>query len=280
MATPALRARVAVAAFGLCALAASAATAEGPRTYALVSAIGSTLQYVKPRFSTGTHLEPYQRAELQVPDATLDVAALRGLEKIVRAGDPQAKVEHLRLNPEELRDTDPAARGAIALGKVATALERMPGRERWHQVLVVAPRFVASEREGLGAKLQGVGIYVQTYERSLIDAAGTTGNIADSYETITPDGEKAEGRATAYVAPYFYAQVWVLDGRTLEVLHSTERFDLVRIRDPKSDANRIEQSIPAEKLGPLVESFVERAAERAARQAIGVVTVSEPKAVK
>lgn len=270
------------AAILVAALAALGARAEdGPRTYALVSAIGSTLQYVKPRFSTGTHLGDYQRAELAVPDASLDAAALRGLEKIVRAGDPQAKVEYLRLNPEELKDVDPVQRGGTAVGKLATALERLPGRERWHQILIVAPRYVANEREGMGAKLQGVGIYVQTLERGVFDGGGNASqNFADAYETVTPEGKKFEGRSSAFVAPFFYAQVWVLDGRTLEVINRTERFDLVRIADPASDANRIENAIPAERLGPLVEGFVEKAAERAAREAIGVVTVSEPKVVK
>ncbi len=274
--------RKAIAVLALAGLASGGARAdEGPRTYALVSAIGSTLQYVKPRFSTGSHLGEYQRAELAVPDASLDAAALRGLEKIVRAGDPQARVEYLRLNPEELKDVDPVQRGGTAVGKLATALERLPGRERWHRILIVAPRYVANEREGMGAKLQGVGIFVQTLERGVFDGGGNAAqNFTDAYETVTPDGVKFEGRSTAFVAPYFYAQVWVLDARTLEVINRTERFDLVRIADPGSDANRIENAIPAERLGPLVEGFVEKAAERAAREAIGVVTVSEPKVVK
>lgn len=260
--------------------AGSAAPPEGPRVYALVSAIGSTLQYVKPRFTTGTHRDEFQRAELTVPDVTLDMAALRGLEATIRANDPSATVEYLRLDPNELKGLEAPKKGPAAAAKVASALSRFPGRERWYQVLVVTPRHVANEREGMGSKLQGIGIYVQNLEKGVIDASGSFGDIADTYETVKPDGSKVEGRTTAYVAPFFYASVWVLDGQTLETIKVTERFDLVRVADPDSSANRIENAIPPEALGPLVEAFVQKAAEKAAREAIGVVTVGEPKVVK
>lgn len=276
-----------LAAFAIASLAAPAVAAEpaaaadnAPRTYALVSAIGSTMQYVKPRFTTGTHRDEFQRAELDVPDAALDMAALRGIESVIKGNDPSAKVEYLRLNPAELKGVDAPRKGTVAVGKVAEALKKFPGRDRWHQVVIVAPRYVANEREGMGSKLQGIGVYVQNFEKGVADASGATGNHNDQYETVTPDGKKVEEKLTAYVAPFFYVQVWVLDGQTLETLQVTERFDLVRYADPKSTAIKIEQAIPPEKLGPLVETFVEKTAERAARQAIGVVTVGEPKVVK
>lgn len=263
---------------------AGAAAAEpvdtAPRVYALVSAIGSSMQYVKPRFSTGTHLPEYQRADMQVPDATLDMAALRGIESVIKGNDPSAKVEYLRLNPAELKDVEAPRKGTVAVGKVAAALQKFPGRDKWHQVVIVAPRYVANEREGMGAKLSGIGIYVQNLEKGVADGSGTIGNHNDQYETMTPEGEKVTRSGVAYVAPYFYVQVWVLDGQTLETLQVTERFDLVRYTDPKSSAIKIEQAIPPEKLGPLVETFVEKTAQKAAREAIGVVTVGEPKVVK
>ena len=258
----------------------AAAVDTAPRIYALVSAIGSTMQYVKPRFGTGSHLGDYQRAELEVPDATLDMAALRGIESVIKGNDPSAKVEYLRLNPAELKGVEAPRKGAVAVGKVAEALKKLPGRERWHQVVIVAPRYVANEREGMGSKLQGIGVYVQNLEKGIADAGGATGNHNDQYETMTPDGKKVVSSGAAYVAPFFYVQVWVLDGQTLETLQVTERFDLVRYTDPSSSAIKIEQAIPPEKLGPLVETFVEKTAEKAARQAIGVVTVGEPKVVK
>jgi len=73
----------------------------------------------------------------------------------------------------------------------------------------------------------------------------------------------------------------VLDAATLKVMHTTERFDFQRIRDPSVAATRIENELPPEKLGPIVETFVEQGERaRRAREAIGVVSVGEPKVVK
>lgn len=257
------------------------AAAQESHTYALASAMGSTLSYVKPRFSAGTHLDPYQRAELAVPDASLDAAALRGLEKVVRLSDPEAKFVYLRLNPAEFAGVDAPRKGAVAAGKLANALERIPQRREWRQVLVLVPRYVASERAGLGSKLSGIGIYVQPVERLPRGPDGTMGDPfgADPDEgAVTPDGVPV--RKSSFIAPYFYARLWVLDAATLEVLHTTERFDFQRIRDPANAALHIEAEVPPEKLGPIVDAFVEQAAARVAQEAIGVVTVGEPKVVK
>jgi hypothetical protein len=266
----------------LVAFFAGAASAEEPRTYALVSAIGSTFLYVKPRMSTGTHLEEFQRAELSVPDTSLDAAAMRGLEKVVRLSDPTAKFVYLRLNPGEFNKVDAPEKGAVAVGKLATVFDRMPERKDWYQILIVTPRYVAGERAGLGSKLSGIGVYVQPMDRGLIGQGGAVNTElygADPGETaITPDGKEVQGGS--FVAPFFYTQVWVLDAATLQVIHTTERFDFQRIRDPSVGATKIENEVPPEKLGPMVETFVEQASARAAQEAIGVVTVGEPKVVR
>jgi hypothetical protein len=261
-------------------MAASSAWAQEVHTYALVSAVGSTLAYVKPRLSAGTHLEGYQRAELKVPDTSLDVAVLKGVEKTVRQADPTAKFVYLRLNPAEFAHVDAPKKGDVAVGKLATAFDQMPQRKDWYQIVVVTPRYVASEREGLGSKLSGIGIYVQPVEKTMIGVDGSasmeSGNDASDM-AVTPGGEAV--RASSYIAPYFYTRLWILDAATLEVLQSSERFEFQRIRDPSNAAVHIEAEVPPEKLGPMVETFVEEAAAKMAREAIGVVTVGEPKVV-
>lgn len=263
---------------------AGAAAAEEIHTYALVSAIGSTLSYVKPRFSTGTHMDPWQRAELKVPNRALDAAALRGLENVIRSSEPSAKFVYLRLNPDEYKDVDGPYKGEVAVGKLASAFERMPERKDWYRILVVTPRYVANERAGMGAKLAGIGIYVQTLDKSAFAADGST--IADpgltddpDIQGVTPDGKplRIEG---AFVAPFFYTKLWVIDAESLQVLNASERFDVQKIRDPTVAATRIEAEVPPEKLGPMVETFVEQASTRAAQNALGIVTVGEPKVVK
>lgn len=48
-----------------------------------------------------------------------------------------------------------------------------------------------------------------------------------------------------------------------EVLETSERYDFQRLFDPASTALDIEDSIPPEKLAPILEGFVERASARA-----------------
>jgi hypothetical protein len=254
-----------------------ARAAEGGRTYALVSAIGSSLTYVRQKMGTGSHREPYDRSTLKVPDASLDASALRGLEHVLKQTDPEARFVYLRVNPAELEGVEPWKRGDTAVGKLATQLERMPERAKWHQVVVITPRYVPSEREGLASKLNGIGVFVQPMHQGFLDNATALGQ-PDDIDAQTPTGEPV--RASSYIAPYFYAQVWVLDAQSLEVLYTSERYDFKRIHDPKSTAIDIEKAIPPETLGPLVESFVQTASARALREAIGVVTVTEPKIVQ
>ena len=82
------------------------------------------------------------------------------------------------------------------------------------------------------------------------------------------------------MAPFFDTKLWVIDAETLQVLNASERFDVQTIRDPTVAATRIEAEVPPEKLGPMVETFVEQASTRAAQNALGIVTVGEPKVVK
>lgn len=258
-------------------LAAGLASAAEPRVYALVSAVGSELHYVRQRQQVGSNLEPYQRFTIQMPDASIDVAVLRGLERWVRKDDPEARVVQMRLKGEEVRGVLPYKRGEVLVGKLATALERMPERAGWDRIVLVTPRYVQGTREGLGTKLHGVGVFVQPLEQSRVWRSETNTEFLNRRElgTVAPDGTRSESKT--FVAPYFYAKVWVLDARTLTVLETDERFDFQRIFDPKSAGLNVELTIPVEKLAEMVERFVERAS---ARELEGEVTVKERGAVK
>ena len=180
-------------------LAATAAVAaEPPRTYALVSAVGSTFTLVRQGKQTGSSIDASQRIEREIPGVALEAAVLRGLERIVLEDDPTAAFTYLKLNPGEMRGALRHVRGEVAIGKLATALERMPARKSWHRILVVTPRYMNSGREGLGDKLHGIGVYVQPAEKLPANREDYS-RIED--ETRGPDG--APGRSNRYVAPYF-----------------------------------------------------------------------------
>lgn len=252
----------------------AAAPAAPKQVWALISAVGNKLSYVRERAQTGSHFEPYQRYTVDMPGTQVDGAVFRGLENIVRRNDPDAEVIYARLNPEELKGVTAHERGDVAIGKLASALDKMPERQNWHRIVIITPKFVRTEREGLASKLEGIGFFVKRFDTTLDPAEyGTQGDE----NMVDLEGKPSRGKT--YIAPYFNAQVWVLDAKTMEVLETSERYDFQKIHDPMSTALNVEASIPLDRLAQSMEKFVERAAERSLREAIGVVTVSDPKAV-
>lgn len=260
-------------------VAAAPAAAQAPtpqkRTYALVSAIGSSFTLVRQRMQAGSMIDGDRRFERRVPGVAIDAAVLRGLERIVREEDPEAEVIYMKLNPDELAGARRYERGEVALGKLASALEKMPQRGHWHRILVVTPGYMNSGREGLGGKLHGIGIFVQPAEK-----------LPRNNEDFTrrPDATRSldgtPGESDRWVAPYFYAQVSILDPRTLRVLETRERRDFEKLHDPRSIANDIELDFPPEVLGERLERFVELSTADALREMRGSVTVSEPRVVE
>jgi hypothetical protein len=249
-----------------------------PKVYALVSAIGSEITWVRQRKQTGSHLPPYARFRLQVPDASVDSAVLRGLDRAVAAEDPDSKRLYFRLSPEQATGVLPYKRGEVLSGKVVAAMEGMAERKDWDRIIIVAPRYVPGAREGMGEKLHGIGVYIQPLGRKV---AGNMGDseieMAADPDTVSPSGESST--SYRYVAPYFYAQLWVLDAKTMKVLETNERFDFQRIYDPSSTAISIDKNIPLEVLAPMVEKFVERASARALNNSTGEVIIKEPRIV-
>ena len=79
--------------------AAFAQSPEKPKTYALVSAIGSEITYVRQVKGTGSNISPYRRYPAQIPDGAIDAAVLRGLDRAIAQEDPDSKRIFLRLQP-------------------------------------------------------------------------------------------------------------------------------------------------------------------------------------
>jgi hypothetical protein len=258
---------------------AAGAWADGPpKTYALVSAIGSEITYVRQVKGTGSNISPYRRYPAQIPDGAIDAAVLRGLDRAVAQEDPDSKRIFLRMQPGALTGLLGHERGDVISGRVMDDLAHAADRAQWDRIILVTPRFLNAEREGMGPRLHGIGIYVQPLGRNL-DAGFMDSELQSSAEpdTFAPDGK----RSTSYkfFAPYFYAQVWVIDAKTMKVLEKNERYDFMRIYDPMSTAIDVAKSIPPEVLSEKLQTFVERASAKALNDAIGEVIVNEPKIV-
>lgn len=269
----------------ICALAAALAHAAAepagrPRVFALVSAVGDQFSYVRQRQQVGSHLEPYIRHTVTVPDDALNAAVLRGLDRVVAQAEPGSERVFVKLNPAEMKGIAGAERERVAIGKVARALEGLPARQGWDRIVVVTPAFVRGNRQSMGTKLQGIGVYVQPLERGRTLSlpgfdAGLDTHVEDDAQT--PAGEA--NRSDVFIAPFFYTRVWVLDAKTLEVLETEGRFDYRKIWDPMWTATDVQANLTPEQLAGEIGKFVETASARALRETMGVVTVTDPKPV-
>lgn len=255
--------------------------AAPPIVYALVAAVGDQFSLVRQKPQVGTNIiDHFERYMQQIPGDALNVAVLRGMDRVVAESDPAIKRVYITLGAAEMEGVAPQERERVAIGKVVSALAQRPERAQWTRIIAVTPRYLFSEREGLGSKLQGIGVYVQPLGSASLgrpegpDAVGPGGMDPD---TVTPEGNASRSRR--FIAPYFYTKIWVLDAKTLEIISSDERYDFRRIYDPMWTANNIEANLSAEELAATVETFVERSSAKALREAIGVVTVTDPKPV-
>lgn len=246
-------------------------------TYALVSAIGSEITYVRQVKSTGTNITTYRRFPLQVPDGSVDAAVLRGLDRAVAQDDPESKRVFLRLQPGTLKGIAGVNRGDVISKQVLSDLEFAAERKDWDRIILVTPRFANMGSSDMGDKLRGIGIYVQPLGRNMAGMVDSELQSSSDPATFAPDGSRSS--SYRFVAPYFYAQVWVIDAKTMKVLEKNERYDFVRLYDPMSTAIDVAKSIPTDVIAARLEAFVERASAKALNEAIGEVIVNEPRIV-
>lgn len=244
-------------------------TFSGDRpVYALASAIGGQLNRVVARQSVGSHLDPYERHTLKMPDHTLDAIVLRGLDRVIARHAPDSERVFMRLNPLLLEDVPPAKREKVALDRLTAEISQWPQRQQWERIVIVTPHYRAFEQGGLGSRLHGVGFFVQ-------DLANNT-----EYDVIEPDGRKGEKQRNRYIALYYYAQVTVLDARTLEVIESQPWLIDEKIHDSTSTAIHIGNSLSIDQLATRIEVFAEKASNTALSRTLrGVVNVKELKPV-
>lgn len=238
-----------------------------PKTFALVAAVGDQFQYVRQKESVGSHLEPYIRRNMQVPDNTLNYAVLRGLDRAVAADYPDSERVFLAMRSDFTAEgVLPQDREAATIRRVMNMLEKNPARKDWDQIIVVTPKWLMSERQGMGAKLSGIGMYVQPLGTEL----DSTGDFIDD---IVEDTAREQVRSRRFVAPFFYVQVTTLDAKTLKTLRSESRYDFRKVVNKESTALDVEYGFTPEQLASTLTRFVETSALRAVNDKADTGTV-------
>ena len=261
---------------------APAAVPEKARIIALLAAVGDQFAYVRQKEGVGSNLEPFIRQNITAPDQLLNRMVLKGMDKAVAAEYPGAEVVMMTLRPDPLElKIRPQHREAHTMGRVMAMLKDYPDRMRWDEIMVVTPKWLMSERKGMGSKLSGIGIYVQPLGSGKDQAEE---NALD--EEVRDAGENQKTRSKTFVAPFFYIQVTVLDAKTLKVLRTDERYDYRKLFNSDSAALDVQASFTPEQLGTQLELFVETASrklvvDRAGSVEIGTVkTLPTPEAPK
>jgi hypothetical protein len=263
--------------------------AEKPTTYALISAVGDQFTFVSKKLSTGSNIiDNFTRNVIKVPNNALNSAVLRGLDKALAQSDPTSVRIFMSLEAAELGDVLPQNREEVALGKIMSAVEKMPQRKDWDKIVVVAPKYMQSEYEGMGSKLSGLGVFVQSLGSAKLGGSNDPEGIGSEtdasefggFDTTAPDGAKTKSRR--YVAPFSYLQTWVIDAKTLKVLEKNARHDFTKLFDKKSTTLNVWKSIPEDVLAGRILTLAERSAagtmgaDLSAIVEIGDVTAIDP----
>ncbi|MBL8310435.1 MAG: hypothetical protein JNL19_08440 [Burkholderiales bacterium] len=266
LAVPPTLAQAPAAAPAPASVAAAPATAA-PKVFALVAAVGDQFQYVRQKESVGSHFEPFVRQTLVVPDHSLNHAVLRGLDRAVEQQYPQSERIFMAVRGDPaIQNALPQEREALTTQRVLSLLEANPDRQRWDQIIMVVPKWLMSERQGMGSKLTGIGLYVQP----LGNEWDTSGEIV---EDLVEDTTRASVRSRKFIAPFFYVQVTTLDARTLKVIRSESRYDFRKIVDKESTALDVQAQFSPEQLASHMQRFVETSALKAVNEKADTGTV-------
>ena len=224
---------------------------------ALASAIGGQLSVVLAKEEVGSRMDPYRRLALPINDYTLDGIVLRGMDRTVARLRPDSERIFMRLNPVLLDDVPPDQREQVAMQKLLAEIRDWPQRQQWERIYVVTPHFRGFERNGLGSKLYGIGMYVQDLEN------------ASDFEVIEPDGTPGVKRRSRFVALYYYATMIVLDAKSLTVLDVQPWLIDEKIHDSNSTAIRMEGQIDPQTFAARLEKFAESASFNALGRTLG-----------
>lgn len=259
---------------------------EKPKVVALMAAVGDRLSVVRQRPSVGTHIDPTVRRALRVPGQALNTAVLRGLDQGIGQEYPDAGRVLLTWTPpaeleQRLEDVNGLDRDRLLMDAVIEHLRPVAERAQWDRIEVIVPKYRRYEANGMGTKLQGMGLYVQPLGRGvdLIDESIPPGdNEVGGRRVVNPNtGEVV--RANTYVAPYMFFERIALDARTLAVVKRQAIYDSVKYNDPMSATRDVWDSMPLQQMLEKLSDLAERSAFQAIRGKGSSVDVSAPKSV-
>lgn len=246
-------------------VARSASTAPSkPRTYALVSAIGEHFSAVTEVMSTGSHLPPYRRRALEAGGNILNLLVLRQLDQQVGAMAPDSKRVFISFPESKIPRVPPNRRAQATYDAVVAELQSHPERANWDRILLVTPAYRAQDKDGMGSKLQGMGLFIEPMCQSNVDSCANNTAPVSGPMAERPDGSMEP--ANGYIAPYFYITVWELDAANFDVIEKLEVFEQHRMLGDDNRPGAVLQSVDRTRLATQVSTLVGTSLRAALRQ--------------
>ena len=234
-----------------------------PKVYALVAAMGNQLMATHEVRRTGSRLPPWRHTRIDDPDNALNRLVLSGLDEAVGKIEPGSQRVHLGIAVRRAR-TETAPLDEVAFAAALTALQAMPEHGAWDRIIIATPAYRALNADGMPARSQGFGVFMQPLCQSQKGTCGMwgDGSSAVAAEKVqTPDGK--EITANQFVAPYVFLKIWIVDPRTLTVTDSQEVFDYQKLWDPAADTMDLSQVIPKRVLATRIVELASHATEEA-----------------
>ena len=252
-----------------------------PRVYGLVAAVGEEFSVVSAKPRIGSHLSPYRRSSIEVPDNILNRFALHGLDKAIANIDPKSTRIYMTLPAAQMAGVAPSQRESVAISKIVSELEKMPQRLEWDRIVIVTPAYMSLERDRMASKLQGFGLFLQPLCQSDWNSCDYGFRPGSGPEAVTPENKVIA--ANSFLAPFSYIEVWILDPKTLAVLDKQERFANQKLADSRARILDISQNENREFLASRVNNLIELSVGEAVMHSEinhrGRVEVGEPKVV-
>ncbi len=257
------------------------------RRYALVAAFPDQFHVVYETRSGdrpsgfSNRVDQYRRTTLEAPGGTFNRVALAALEKVIARRDPGARFVFLAKSGETPRGMAGVDREEFRLQRVREELQGLPQRSGWHRIVVALPTYRVLDHDGIAARVEGFGLFMQPNCQSDPGSCGLAFRPKGSGATVrTPEGE--ETRASFFVAPYSYVSVVILDPGTLAVLEREQILDHQKLFDPQAGTLDLGQNIPKAVLAGQVVHVIERsvASAVARTELAGKVEVHEMREVK
>jgi hypothetical protein len=194
---------------------AEAAKAGGTR-YGVLSLIGDRFYVVTKQSPTANQPQPFQRIDLVMPTSAFDEFVLKTIDGLIKRAEPDASVSLMAVTEPKLfmQQTNLIDSGAALTGLLPGIREITANAAIDKLILVTKFPDQAHAKMGKGSVAAGSFFGLGFY--------------SDDAKSITPNAPAAKGAAaskaaaaSAFVVPYVYIQVLLIDVKSWSVLKQT-----------------------------------------------------------